>query len=250
MATNPLSADQNPDLSLASTPNVASGSSVTYMPTLHEPDHSLPSLKPGDIERMGIDPNVPYEDLNLAGRLPIGSPPYNATSGDGINPPTHGMPDFSQSAIRPYSLRGDGIDFIPPFAPDPHAGDLLQFAQPHGLDITAATSNPLAIDPVNPDLSEYDRPRNLAMPSNLLAPDPLLPDLQNPSTDLEVEMPDRPGDLADSALSIMHDAPTYKAIPSKDYEELWMQQQGNNSSRERHMGMLMRGLDREEGARS
>ncbi len=85
MATNPLSADQNPDLSLASTPNVASGSSVTYMPTLHEPDHSLPSLKPGDIERMGIDPNVPYEDLNLAGRLPIGSPPYNATSGDGIN---------------------------------------------------------------------------------------------------------------------------------------------------------------------
>ncbi len=79
--------------------------------------------------------------------------------------------------------------------------------------------------------------------------DPALPDLQYPETKLEVEMPDRPGDLADPALSDMHSDASYKAIPSKDYEELWMQQHGNNSSRERHMGMLMRGLDREEGAR-
>src|SRR5437870_530599 len=97
---NPLSADQSPDLSLAQIPNVASGSSVTYMPNYAPPNRGMPTtLAPGDIERMGIDPSVPYDDLNLAGRLPIGSPPYNAPSGDGINPPTHGMPDFSQSAI-------------------------------------------------------------------------------------------------------------------------------------------------------
>jgi hypothetical protein len=249
MATNPLSADQNPDLSLAMIPNVASGSSVTYMPNYAPQGRGMPAtLSPGDIEHMGIDPSIPFEDLNLAGRLPIGSPPYNAPSGDGINPPTHGMPDFSQSAIRPYNLSGDGIDFIPPFAPDPHAGDLLQFAHPHGLDITAATSNPMAIDPMTPDLSSYDNPSNLFM-LNPLAPDPLLPDLQNPASDLEVDMPDRPGDLAEPALSDMHSDASYKAIPSKDYEELWMQQKGANSSRERHMGMLMRGLDREEGAR-
>jgi hypothetical protein len=28
---------------------------------------------------------------------------------------------------------------------------------------------------------------------------------------------------------------------------LWMAQQGNNSARERHLGMLMLGLDQEEG---
>src|SRR5713226_6832961 len=48
ISSNPYSADQSPDLSLAMTPNVASGQQETYMPVGVAPiPREQPSLQPG-----------------------------------------------------------------------------------------------------------------------------------------------------------------------------------------------------------
>jgi hypothetical protein len=96
-----------------------------------------------------------------------------------------------------------------------------------------------------PDLEDYDRPAGLEMPGPL-TPDPALPDLQQPDLSQETHMEGRPGDLAQNALRDLHDDQTYKQIPADDSQELWMQQHGDNQTRERHQGLLMLGLDREE----
>ena len=251
---NPYSADQSPDLSLASTPpspNVASGQKVAIMPTsMPSIPREQPRIQPGteDPGRMGIVDNVPYYHLNLAGEMPLPNPPFNAPSGSMINDPTFGTQDYSVPANRSYDLQAPGIDALPPMGVDPYLGDLLQFDRPHGIDITAASSNPLAIDPMNPDFSEYDRPADLAMPG-LLQVDPLLPDLQYPSTTQEINsmVSDRPSELDPKALQIMHDDPTCAETPSYTYETLWMSQPGNNMRRERHLGMMYMGLERVEG---
>lgn len=250
MSNNPYSADQNPNLSLAGTPDVASGSSITNMPTSMPPIPRIqPSIKPGsEIHHMGIVDNVNYYDLNLAGKDPLPNPPYDEPDGLHINEPTFGEQNYVVPPNKAFDLQAPGVDVHPAMQVDPLVGDLLQFDRPHGLDIMAASANPLAIDPMNPDFSEYDRPDNLAMPGPLMV-DPALPDLQDPTTTQEVNsmLDDRPAELSDEALTIMHSNATYKAIPSDSYEELYMTQTGNNQTRERHQGMLMLGLDREEG---
>ncbi len=251
--SNPYSADQSPDLSLAMTPNVASGEQETYMPVGVAPiPREQPSLQPGteDISMMGIVDNVPYYDLNLAGVNPLPSPPYELQDGGSlINNPTFITPNFGVPGNKSFDFQAPGIDALPPMTPDPQVGDLLQFDQPHGLDILAASFNPLAIDPMAPDLALYDRPDGLVMLPPLMV-DPALPDLQYPTTTQEVNsmLDDRPGELDDSALQIMHASPTYQQLPADTYEALWMSQLGNNSRRERHIGMLDLGLDREEGS--
>ncbi|HLX58761.1 MAG TPA: hypothetical protein VKR83_17210 [Ktedonobacteraceae bacterium] len=124
--------------------------------------------------------------------------------------------------LKAFDLTAPGIDLTAPFAPDPLTGDLLQFDRPGGLQQFEASDVPMM-------------------------PDPALPDWQHPTLDQQVEMPDRPGDLASAALTMMHDMPTYKQLPTDNEKALWMAQQGNNQARERHLGMLMLGLDREEG---
>ncbi len=52
-------------------------------------------------------------------------------------------------------------------------------------------------DPMLPDLSIYDRPDNLLMPS-VMQVDPTLPDLQSPQLEQDVHMQDRPGEMVDS----------------------------------------------------
>ncbi len=130
------------------------------------------------------------------------------------------------------------------FAPDPLIGQLLQFDQPEGLTIVLASDNPLAVTSQDPDLSHHDRPADLDMPDSLV--DPVLPALQQPDLQPEVQMPDRPGDLANNALEEMQSDETYQTLPTDNYRALYMQQQGNNSHRSRHMGMLDLGLEREE----
>ena len=72
---------------------------------------------------------------------------------------------------------------------------------------------------------------------------------QQPELQQQVHMPDRPAELAHDALSIMHTLSTYQQMPSDNYETLWMTQSGNNMRRERHIGMMMQGLDDVENAR-
>ena len=250
---NPYAANQSPDLSLARTPDVASGSSLTSMPV---PPPSLPRPQPvlqsnnaaEDLRLMGIVDNVPFYDLNLAGVNPLPNPPYNTPQSNHVNAPTFTGSDYAVPSLKAYDLQAPGIDPMPALTPDPPLDDLLQFDHPHGLDMLAASTDPLAIDPMAPDLSLYDRPDNLTMPNSMMV-DPTLPDLQHPTLTQQVHMPERPADLSENALTVLHSLPTYTQLPSDDYEKLYMTQTGNNATRERHMGMLMLGLDRlEDGA--
>lgn len=197
-----------------------------------------------DIHQMGIDESKPYFDLNLAGEMGVPSPEELARPAQmgGVNAPTSTASDFSVPAMHAYDLTGPGIDHVGEMQPDPHTGDLLQFDQPEGL-IQINTTQP---DPMLPDLSLYDRPAGLDFPSDMTV-DPALPDLQSPQVEQDVEMQGRPGDLAAGALTILHSDATEQALPADRYEALWMAQAGgNNSQRERHMGMLGLGLEREE----
>ena len=76
--------------------------------------------------------------------------------------------------------------------------------------------------------------------------DPDLPDLQSPQLTQDVHMSDRPGDLASDALGEMHADPSYALLPTSHYNQLFMQQGGDNQRRERHLGLMYLGLDREE----
>jgi hypothetical protein len=252
--SNPYSADQRPDLSLAQTPDVTSGSPLQALPVPLPPPipREQPVLQSAnarqDIAQMGIVDNVPYYDLNLAGVNPLPNPPYNAPPGNTINSPTFATQNYQVPPTRPHDLQGPGIDLVAEMQADPQVGDLLQFDDPHGLDITASSSTPMAADKQAPDLNLYDRPENLLLPDTMMI-DPTLPDLQHPQLAQQVNslVDERPADLSAAALSILHSSPTYEQIPADDYEQLWMTQMGNNAARERHLGMLMYGLDREEG---
>lgn len=125
-------------------------------------------------------------ELSLAQSPVLGSETSNA--------PTFATPFVEVPPLHPYDLQAPGIDLIPGLQADPYVGDLLSFDCPRGLDIQAASLNPLVTDPVTPDLSAYGRPDGLVMPSLELV-DPSLPDLQSPDFSQEVRMPDRPGEM-------------------------------------------------------
>ncbi len=197
------------------------------------------------LAQMGIAPDVPYFDLQLADARPAPTPAQLlAPQGVGaINPPTYALPDMQIPPLRMGDLTAPGLDPVSALAVDPQLGDLLQFVQPGGLLVVAATRDPLSIDPINPDFGEYDRPPGLGMPAPL-TPDPTLPDLQQPQLTQAVHMPTRPGELAQAMLTTLHSDPTYRALPTRNERELYLKQEGS-SRRSRHMGMLEPGLDGE-----
>ena len=257
LATPPYPSVQGqvvPDMNLAgiSTPktSLAGGNFADSTPPQNISVPPLSCSDPTqDMYDLGIDPAVNYFQLNLAGNaINIPSPASLAAPADGqstINLPTFGEQNYTVPPNKPFSLTAPGIDWIAPLLPDPQVPDLTSPAQAKGIFIIASRSDPMAIDPVAPDLSLYDRPAGLAMPGPLMV-DPLHPDLQNPQDTQDVMMRERPADLDGRALTIMHADPTYSMEPAQNYEELWMAQAGNNQTRERHLGMLQLGLDREE----
>ncbi|HLL80078.1 MAG TPA: hypothetical protein VKT25_11290 [Ktedonobacteraceae bacterium] len=231
-------------------PQEAFAMSANHHPPLN---HPLSTDDPqGDLRMLGIDPAIPYFALNLAGSdLPLPRPASLAAQGTrgedppAGNAPTFGAPDFDVPSLKPYDLTGPGIDALAPLQPDPQTGDLLQFARPLGLDIYAASDTPMQFDPFAPDLDDHDRPAGLAMPGPLMI-DPALPDLQSPTLTQQIEMPARPADLAPGALATMHGGETYRQLDDEPYRQVYMDATGVNSTRRRHMDLLMRGLDDEE----
>jgi hypothetical protein len=254
---NPYSADQQPDLSLADYPDVASGSPRQSMPvnppTIPRSQPGLSTSQPGlDMMELGLDPTIQIHHLDLAGAdcdipAPSGLADPHPQPSVAVNLPTFYEPHFEVPPLQSsYNLTEPGIDWEPPFGVDPAIPDLTHYIQPKGAAmIIAALSDPLAIDPMAPDLSDYDRPSNLTMPGPLMV-DPALPDLKYPTLTQEVHMPDRPSDLAASALDTMHLGATYRQLDDKDYPDVFFDQSGVNSTRERRAAMRERGLDSEE----
>jgi hypothetical protein len=173
---------------------------------------------------LGIDPLLPFYDLNLAGTqgVPDASIVGRPSSLPAANPPTFTVPAMDVPELAPYDLTAPGIDL----------------------------HNTLQIDPLLPDLSDYTHPYGLTIqpvpPINQAQIDPLLPDLQHPDLTPPTQMSARPGDLATDALDTMHLGLTYQQLDAKTYPAVFLDQTGVNTTRSRHMDLLMRGLDQEE----
>ena len=177
-----------------------------------------------DVQMMGIDPEVPFYDLNLAGSQGVPTPSQLTHSpAPEINAPTFTQPDTTAPSLAAHDLTEPGIDLHKPFAADPQVPDLADYAHPRGLAIQL---------PLWPDAATQ--------------PDSDLPDLQHPDLTQQVHMQDRPGDLDASALSTMHQQANCQQLDDKEYPEVFMDQSGMNSAPSRHMDLLMRGLDEEE----
>ena len=232
---------QVPDLSLARTPDVASGSPLASMPIpLPDIPRAQPMLQSSnpaeDVHLMGIVDAVPFHDLSLA-QTPTSAAAEMVPS---INAPTFTDPSALVPPLLPYDLQTPSIDHVPEFTPDPQVGDLLVFEQPHGLTIYAASINPLLPDTVTPDLSAYGRPDGLVMPSVELV-DPSLPDLQSPDLLPAVTMSNRPAEmgaaLGDSSMDVGNDD---EHAPLPPYVDSFLTP--NLSRRQRHLDALYRGL--------
>ncbi|MDQ2884655.1 MAG: hypothetical protein M3Y39_01055 [Chloroflexota bacterium] len=177
-----------------------------------------------DVQMMGIDPAIPFYDLNLAGSQGVPAPSQLAHSpAPEANAPTFTYPNATVPPLAAYDLTGPGIDLHDPRAADPQLPDLADYAHPRGLAIQP---------PLWPDLAEQ--------------PASDLPDLQHPDLTQQAHMQDRPGDLDVAALSAMHLQANYQQLDDKAYPEVFMDQSGMNSASSRHMDLLMRGLDAEE----
>ncbi len=179
-----------------------------------------------DAYLMGIDPQLPFYDLNLAGAQ--GIPDVSSVAGAAQPAPTH-APTFTSPAtsvpeLAPYNLVGPGIDLQSALPADPLLPDLSEYAHPYGLDILAHTVTQHTFSEI----------------------DPLWPDLHHPDLTQQTQMPARPGDLATDALQMMHMDLTYQELDDKTYPEVFLDQAGTNTTRTRHMDLLMRGLDEEE----
>ncbi|MBA2396941.1 MAG: hypothetical protein H0V70_29825 [Ktedonobacteraceae bacterium] len=172
-----------------------------------------------NVHLMGIDPLLPFYDLNLAGTqgVPnVGLPALPPV----MNPPTFTAPAMDMPELAPYDLTAPGIDLNDSLQIDPP--DLSDYTHPYGLDV----------QPVPP--------------VNQAQIDPLLPDLQHPDLTQPTQMPARPGDLATDALDVMHLSLTYQQLDAKTYPAVFLDQSGVNTTRSRHMDLLMRGLDQKE----
>ena len=184
------------------------------------------NLFPTDVDTslMGIDPHLPFYDLNLAGSQGI---PAVSDIAHAALPPTSNAPTFTQPAtevpaLAPYDLTEPGIDLHSALSADPLLPDLLEYTHPYGLDIQPSIAS---------DLTQIDS---------------LLPDLQHPDLAQQTHMTERPGDLAADALHTMNLDVTYQQLDDKNYPAVFMDASGTNTTRARHMDLLMRGLDEEE----
>ncbi|HEV2661435.1 MAG TPA: hypothetical protein VGU68_12585 [Ktedonobacteraceae bacterium] len=177
-----------------------------------------------DVQMMGIDPDIPFYDLNLAGSQGVPAPSQLAHStSPETNAPTFTYPNATVPPLAAYDLTEPGIDLHDPCAADPQLPDLADYAHPRGLAIQL---------PLWPDTA------------TMQASD--LPDLQHPDLTQQAHMQERPGDLDASALQVMHQQANYQQLDDKAYSEVFMDQSGMNTSSSRHMDLLMRGLDAEE----
>ena len=177
-----------------------------------------------DVQMLGLDPDLPYYDLNLAGTQGAPAPAQLASSSSPEeNAPTFSGPDATTHPLMAHDLSGPGIDLHQPFAPDPALPDLTDYAHPYGLDVQPA----LREDPASPTTSD-------------------LPDFQHPDLEQQRYMQGHPGDLDASALTTMYQQATYQQLDDKTYPQVFLDQSGMNTSRTRHMDLLMRGLDEGE----
>ena len=205
------------------------------------------------LSRLGLDPAHPFYDLNLAGTQGVPSP---QTLAHPSSPPSIILPDFGTQSyeippVQPYDLTSAGITYMPAGATDPTLPDLNAYNHPYNLDLATQGMEP------DPQLA-HDVPTATEIASSLYpglgfstldihsaGTDPLVSDLQHPNLTQQTQMPldERPGDLDPSALDVMHATLSYQQASDTTYPESWMDQNGANTTRTRHISLLNDGLD-------
>ncbi len=185
-----------------------------------------------DLLHLGEPSETERYELNLAGAT--GTP----TSEEVLHPPTppeiHSAtftaPDSSTPGLSKSDFGVAALDTPPGLSPDPPLPDLTAYPQPIGLAIYDA--DPLAPDPFLHEPLASEIPPQLQFREDPLHPDTLLPDLAHAPLTPQQSMPQRPGDLAAEALA-------YAASSPSDYVTAFSHQLADNSSRARHMALLL-----------
>jgi len=254
-----------PDLNLAGAsgwPN-STGASIQVMPSPDPPQIYYPVLT-GDPCMGGYEPSNPAPPApNLAGvdgtpqvTMAAVAKKNSGWSASDVIQPDYIEPDYAslRQSVQPFNLIAPGIhlETYEEFEPDPMNPDLTDYNRPVGLDVHNIVGTGPALfkpDPLLGDLLSYDIPNGADVNNNPLTPDPNLPDLQPDQMQLtpDVVMTGRPGDLDQSAMTAMHGGdPTYSDQASLAYNRSFVDQSGMNNTRRRHMDLLMHGLDAEE----
>lgn len=188
---------------------------------------------------------------------------YSATKASETIPPDYGTPDFSVPPLSMGDLSTPNVVFMPEFTPDPMLPDLDEYQQPAAVEMV---SDPDGMQPEAdytsdvPEQAEIDtcldaQPglgfTQLEATHDVEDDDPMLPDLQHPQLEQEDTDPgkddldpsdERPGDMADAADETLSDSLDADNIAGKPYDTVYSDASGNNSTRTRHMDMLIQGL--------
>lgn len=206
----------------------------------------------GSPDMGGIDPQMPIPTLNLAGVEGVPTPAQlSRPAPDQVNGPDFGVPDFHVPDLQAAGDAPGGVslNMVGELEADPMVPDLDEYHRPYGLDIHNLQGRGPAMfrpDPLLNDLLDYKQPNGMIVCNDPLMPDPTLPDLQQPRLTPDVSMSNRPGDLAPGALKVMHEQPTYQQLDGASYPDVFMDQAGMNTTRRRHMDLMMWGLDSSE----
>ena len=221
------------------------------------------------LSRLGLDPALPYQPLNLAGAdAAIPSPAQLADAGEPrgsdmaadpswLNQPTFSAPQTDAPALNGVAgLSDTDIVWYGQGQPDPSLPDLTQYAHPSGMDIF---DDPLAAPGENepwlsdilwgtraPDLETETGAEPLDVQDGT-EPDALASKLLPPPLAQETRMTDQPGALAPDTLATLHDSPDYHDLPEGVTQANNYMTQPGATHRTRREAPQFLSLDQEEG---
>ena len=220
------------------------------------------------LARLGLDPALPYQPLNLAGAdeavpdpaqlVGIGEPRGSDMAADPswLNQPTFSAPQTSAPALRAVSgLSETGIEWYGPGQPDPSLPDLTQYAHPSDMDIfDDPLAAPGADEPWLSDILWGTRAPDLETELGVtpldvqdgMQPDALTNKLLPPPLTPETRMTDQPGALAPDALATLHASPDYRDLPEGVTQANNYLMQPGATHRTRRETLQFLGLDAEE----
>lgn len=208
-----------------------------------------------DLDRLGLDPSQPFYDLNLAGSQGVPAPDKLAQHAMASTiAPDFAAPDFQVPVLQSHDFAYPSISHLSDFDADPSLPDLRSFQVPYSVTLVnqeGVVPDPrLAADVPSPEeiaASLYPGLgfQQLEVRHGVADADPPLPDLQHPELTQQVQMsPDeRPGELAPSALEVLHASRDYQQGIEQHYPSSQMDQRGVNSWRGRHQDLLKYGLE-------
>ncbi len=183
------------------------------------------SEQQADLERLrllGLSPQQPFHDLNLAGSQGVPTPRQIAHP---RQPTSYHKPDYGK--------------------PDRHVPDLQRtdLSTPDLTIYAANASAPMLLEDDNEEPYSLDITDTL--PESLFAmQDDLLPDMQ--ATLEPTLMAEQPAEMAPDARALLASLPMEQLVADKSYPAVQMDQRDYNAALARHLTLLLSGLRDED----